>query len=234
LADLFYLFLVPNLKTSKQCLKKPVNCAFLAPISLKGCFTLSSFFFDMKNIFILLLVCCFASNAMTQTSTEKNEMRMRISTARQQNQIDSIFPFDISLRTLDSALVNSQDVFKKNGQATVVAFWLTTCFPCLIELEAYTKEYESWQKTTPFNLIAISTDFPEKFDRIGEIATEKKFPFSTYWDFNREFKEILPGGLNGLPQVFLFDKNGKLVWQHKRFYSGDEKELFAKVREYSN
>jgi cytochrome c biogenesis protein CcmG, thiol:disulfide interchange protein DsbE len=191
------------------------------------------FFFNMKNIHFLLILSFFYQTAIAQSTEDKKEMKMRLSTARQASKIDSIFPFDISLRTLDSTLVNSSEVFKFNEKPTVIAFWLTTCYPCMIELQAYIKEYENWQKTTPFNLVTVSTDFPEKFSKVGKVATDMKFPFPTYWDFNREFKEILPGGLNGLPQVFLFDKKGNLVWQHKRFFSGDEKELFAKVQEYS-
>jgi cytochrome c biogenesis protein CcmG, thiol:disulfide interchange protein DsbE len=190
-------------------------------------------YFNMKNILFLLLLSFSSHQAHAQNAADAQGLKMRISTARQSGKIDSIFPFDITLRNLDSTLTSSGDVFKNNGKPTVIAFWLTTCYPCMIELETYVKEYENWMKTTPFNLVAVSTDFPEKFKKIGQVANEKKFPFPTYWDFNREFKEILPGGLNGLPQVFLFDKDGKLVWQHKRFYYGDEKELFAKVQEYS-
>jgi cytochrome c biogenesis protein CcmG, thiol:disulfide interchange protein DsbE len=185
----------------------------------------------LNTVCVFILLCFGLPNGNSQDNIENKTLRMRISTARQPMHIDSIFPFDISLRTLDSTLVNSKDVMKLNDKPTVIAFWLTTCFPCLIELDAYVKAYEGWQKEMPFNLVSISTDFPERFAIIGKIAQEKKFPFPTYWDFNREYKEILPGGLNGLPQVFLFDKNGKLIWQHKRYFSGDEKELFAKVKE---
>jgi hypothetical protein len=41
----------------------------------------------------------------------------------------------------------------------------------------------------------------------------------------------MPGELNGLPQVFIFDKNGKLAYRHKGFRPGDEVELFEKIKE---
>ncbi|MCB0527818.1 MAG: TlpA family protein disulfide reductase [Saprospiraceae bacterium] len=139
------------------------------------------------------------------------------------------FPFSITLFRTDSTTLPSAQVLKK-GKPTVLAFWLTTCLPCHIELGSYAKNYEAWKKEADFNLFAISIDFQERFAKVQEMTREKKWPFPVYWDAHRAFKNILPGGLNGLPQVFLFDKEGKLVWQHKRYASGDEAELFAQIK----
>lgn len=139
------------------------------------------------------------------------------------------FPFNITLLKPDSTAVNSKTVLK-TGKPTVIAFWLTTCVPCHIELASYSSHFTEWQKQTDFQLVAISIDFQERFSKVKQMAKEKKWPFPVYWDKDRAFKNILPGNLNGLPQVFLFDKNGKLVWQHKKYTPGDEEELFAQVK----
>jgi len=140
------------------------------------------------------------------------------------------FPFNITLLQPDSTTVNTTDLLKKD-KPTVLAFWLTTCMPCQAEFAAYSKNFEAWQQEADFRLLAVSIDFPDRFPKIGQLAKEKKWPFPVYWDNERAFKAVLPGGLNGLPQVFLFDKNGQLVWQHKRYRPGDEAELFAKIKE---
>lgn len=140
------------------------------------------------------------------------------------------FPFHIAMLKPDSTTVNTNDLLKK-GKPTVLAFWLTTCLPCHAELASYAQHFAEWQKEADFRLLAVSIDFPERFPQVKKMAKEKNWPFPVYWDNTRAFKTILPGGLNGLPQVFLFDKNGKLVWQHKKYASGDEAELFAKIRE---
>ncbi len=147
----------------------------------------------------------------------------------QNEQPASPFPFNISLIKPDSSAVNSAAVLK-TGKPTVLAFWLTTCPPCHLELAAYTKNYAEWQKEADFNLVAISMDFPERFAKVQAMVQEKNWPFQVYWDHTRAFKTTLPGGLNGLPQVFLFDKNGALVWQHKKYATGDEAELFAQIK----
>lgn len=149
--------------------------------------------------------------------------------------VDTIFPYNIPLVDIDSTKdMNSKMVLavpKKKQKPTVIAFWLTTCMPCHRELATYTANYEEWQKKANFRMVAISIDFPHRFRQIAEIVREKKFPFEVYWDRDRLFRSVMPGELNGLPQVFIFDKEGKLAWHHKGFRPGDEQEVLAKIME---
>lgn len=152
--------------------------------------------------------------------------------------MDTLFPFNIPLLTIDSSRVlNSKTVMaipkkEKQRKPTVLAFWLTTCVPCHRELDTYTALYPEWKKQANFNLYAISTDFPKNFRSIGRITREKQFPFEVFWDRDHLFRSVMPGGLNGLPQVFIFDKNGKLAYRHKGFRPGDEVRLFEKILEF--
>ncbi len=148
--------------------------------------------------------------------------------AQAQPQPSVAFPFQVTLFTPDSTDIQSDAVLSK-GKVTVLAFWLSTCLPCRIELAAYTAKYAEWQSRADFQLVAISIDFPQRFPQMARAARTSGWAFPAYWDAAQAFKNILPGGLNGLPQVFLFDKNGQLVWQHRRYVTGDEDELFAKI-----
>ncbi len=149
--------------------------------------------------------------------------------AQNQAQPTAPFPFQVTLTQTDSSELDSRKVLT-TGRPTVLAFWLTTCMPCIAEFGAYTKNYADWKKQADFNFVGISLDFPERFKKIAPMAAEKKWPFPVYWDRIRAFKQLLPGGLNGMPQVFLFDKDGKLVWQHKGYSPGMEGELFEKIK----
>jgi len=55
-------------------------------------------------------------------------------------------------------------------------------------------------------------------------------PFPFYWDVNKEFKEILPGGLNGLPQCFVLDKQGNIAFHKRKYSSGDEDLLYEEIK----
>lgn len=150
---------------------------------------------------------------------------------RSAEKIKKSFPFDIPLEDTAKLVYNSEDLFKTNGKPLVVMFWLTTCGPCRQELETLNANFEAWQKQTDFRLLAISTDWEHNWGRFVERVKTEKWKFEAYHDVNNEFYNVLPGELNGLPQVFVFDKNGKIVYQHRRFIVGDEIELLAKIKE---
>lgn len=139
------------------------------------------------------------------------------------------FPFNMVLTRPDSTEINSDQVFVK-GKPTVVAFWLSTCGPCQTELDAYKQHYAEWKKQVDFNLVVVSIDFPQRFRKVGEMADKAQWPFPIYWDRTRFFSGIMPGELNGLPQVFLFDQEGKLIWQHRKYWPGDELALFEQIK----
>lgn len=140
------------------------------------------------------------------------------------------FPFNLSLYKPDSTLVESTAIFSKKNNATLVAFWLTTCFPCANELDAYNSNYEIWKKEYGLEIVAVSMDLAERFRKIEERLVTKKYAFPVFWDRIRAFKTIMPGGLNGYPQVFLFDKNGQLVWRKKGYLQGDELKMLEEVK----
>jgi cytochrome c biogenesis protein CcmG, thiol:disulfide interchange protein DsbE len=145
-------------------------------------------------------------------------------------QPDTIYPYSMQLFTPDSVGAVAATVMPKKGKPIILSFWLTTCYPCRMELDAYTKNYAEWKKQADFEIVAISIDFPQRFAQIGKIVREAGYPFPTFWDMNREFTQIMPGGLNGLPQVFVLDKDGKIVYHHKRYVPGDELEVFKVVK----
>ena len=59
----------------------------------------------------------------------------------------------------------------------------------------------------------------------------EKWAWETFHDVRKEFGSVLPGELNGLPQVFIFDKNGEIAYQKRKYYPGDEDVLFKKIVE---
>lgn len=151
--------------------------------------------------------------------------------ARSKAEIQNAYPYDIDLKDASSKTVKSDQILAKNDKPTVLLFWLTTCFPCSMEMKAIKEKYASWQNEADFNLYAISTDFESNFPKFITKVEENKWPWETYNDVNREFRQILPGGLNGLPQTFVIDKDGEIAYHKRKYKPGDEDILFAKVKE---
>lgn len=141
------------------------------------------------------------------------------------------FPYAIAVKDLYQQSKQSSDILQKEGKPTVLMFWLTTCNPCAKEIRAIHANFEQWQKVVPFHLVAMSEDREENFNAILERTRTERWPFETYWDFNRNFGALMPGNLNGLPQTFIFNKNGKLTWSKRGYLPGDESVFFEKIKE---
>ena len=159
------------------------------------------------------------------------------STAQNQKELihdPTIFPFDLTLQDADGKQYRSSEVFKKNGKPTVLFFWLTTCKPCHMKLSAIAPLYPNWIKEADFNTYAISGDLPRNHQKFAQQTKSKNWQWETYLDVDRKFRELLPGNLNGYPQTFIFDEDGKLVYQDKRYRPGDEHRLFAKIKSITN
>lgn len=144
--------------------------------------------------------------------------------------IPTDYPYSIDLKTPDGEVINSSKIFKQNGKPSVVMFWLTTCYPCGKELIAIKEKFPQWQEEADFNLYAISTDFPKNAEKFVSRVKSGGWAFEAYHDYTRQFMKVMPGGLNGLPQVFVFDKNGDIVYHKRKYSPGDEDILFAKVK----
>ncbi|MBK7345246.1 MAG: TlpA family protein disulfide reductase [Saprospiraceae bacterium] len=151
-------------------------------------------------------------------------------TARPVAEIKTTYPYDIELKQADGTLVRSDQVFPMNGKPTILLFWLTTCYPCRMELETLKENVPIWSKETDFNLIAISTDFEKNFGSFTQRVKDGQWPWSAYNDLHREFSRFLPGGLNGLPQTFVLNGSGEIVYHKRKFRPGDEVALYEAIK----
>ncbi|MCF8236915.1 MAG: peroxiredoxin family protein [Saprospiraceae bacterium] len=180
-------------------------------------------------VFGLLALNLFAQEG-EETALNAHTPNYIMDTARPAVDILSVYPYDIELKRADGTLITSDQVFPNNGKPTVLLFWLTTCFPCRMELEALKKGVPEWLKESDFNIVAISTDFEKNFDAFTRRVEESQWPWMAYNDVHREFSRILPGGLNGLPQTFILDGTGEIVYHKRKYRPGDEEALHAAIR----
>lgn len=173
-------------------------------------------------------------NKVDMSEVMKNPQRrpVRRSTARPKDQMVQEFPYDIDLKTAEGKVLKSNDVFNSD-KPTVLMFWLTTCMPCRYEMKAIKEKFPQWKEEADFNMYAISTDFERNYEAFVKMTTENAWEWETYNDVNREFRNVMPGELNGLPQTFVLDKDGKIVYHKRKWKPGDEDVMFDKVKSLS-
>ena len=186
----------------------------------------------MNKILIVALLFC-TSYLTAQNPEIKNGAPTLAFSPRPDEKVKKEFPFDIPITDKQGLITNSAKALPSDGKPLVVFFWMTTCGPCRAELTAIKGKYEAWQKEAPFKMVAVSIDFPTRHDAFKERVQIEGWQWEAYHDWNREFTAVMPGNLNGVPQVFLFDKNGKIVYTTRKYIGGEEDELFAKIKEMS-
>jgi cytochrome c biogenesis protein CcmG, thiol:disulfide interchange protein DsbE len=165
-----------------------------------------------------------------ETPLQSRQPSYVMDTARPAAQINADYPHDIQLLHPSGDTVSSAEVLP-TGKPVMLLFWLTTCYPCRMELEALAKVWPQWKDSLDFELVAISTDFARNYPAFLERVAEQQWPWPAYVDLNREFSRILPGGLNGLPQTFFLDAGGQIRGHKRKFRPGDEAELFRMLQE---
>lgn len=156
-----------------------------------------------------------------------------IDQARPKSKINGVFPYDIDLKNIKGEVAKSSEIISDTDKPTVLLFWLTTCYPCRMELDAIKKVYKDWTSETDFNMVVISTDFQKNYQNFVDRVKEENWDWTTYHDTRREFRHVMPGGLNGLPQVFVIDSKGEIVYHKRRYYTGDEHKLYEAVKKAS-
>ncbi len=135
------------------------------------------------------------------------------------------FPFDIDVRVTEDKIANTKEIFKNRKKPVVLSFWLTTCAPCFAKFNAFSKRYDDMKSEIDFDYYAISIDYPDNEAAVFSSAVENNWPFPILHDLNREFRRALPGGLNGMPQTFVYDTDGNLVLHQKKGESLDFNQL---------
>jgi peroxiredoxin len=126
------------------------------------------------------------------------------------------------LKTLDGEAVNTAD-FLKDGKITVVSFWATWCSPCKRELDAISDYYEEWQEDYDVQLIAITIDNQRSLAKVPATIETKGWEYIILSDANQDLMRKL--NFQTIPQTFLLDREGNIVYTHNGYNSGDEFEL---------
>lgn len=129
---------------------------------------------------------------------------------------------NVVLKKLTGETVNIQE-YAKSGKVTVLSFWATWCSPCKRELDALTELYPEWQEKYDIEILAITIDDARALSKVRPIVEQQGWPFEILSDVNQELMEAL--NFQTVPQSFVINKNGEIVYEHSGYQPGDEYEL---------
>ena len=111
----------------------------------------------------------------------------------------------------------------------VVSFWFVTCKFCIEEMDAISEVFEEWTEEKPFRFIGVCTDDTRSLAKAKALVKGRGWDnFQFAFDVNKELTRAM--NVTSCPYVFLYDKNGKLVYSHMGYSPGDEDVLFEKIK----
>jgi len=128
----------------------------------------------------------------------------------------------VDLKTLDGKIVNT-DEFSNNKQITIISFWATWCTPCKRELDIYHDLYEDWVEAYDLEIVAITIDNARQLAKVKPLVAQKGWEFTVLSDVNEDLKNQL--NFEYVPQTYILDKEGNIVFNHTGFAPGDEYEM---------
>lgn len=130
---------------------------------------------------------------------------------------------DLYGKSIDASTLNNE------GKPFVIDFWATWCNPCIRELTNINKVYDKWQQETGVKIYAVSIDDSRTAKKVSQFVKGRGWKFDVFLDENSDLKRAMNAGPP--PQTYLFDGNGKLVWQHSGYAEGNEEKLYNKIKE---
>lgn len=142
---------------------------------------------------------------------------------------NDLFP-SVELKSLDGKTVNT-DEFINDGKLTVVSFWATWCSPCKRELDAIADIYPDWQEDYDVDLVAITIDNSRQLTKVPGIVSSKNWDYTVLSDSKQKLQRAL--NFETIPQTFLLDKDGKIVYSHNGYNPGDEDHLEEIIAQYA-
>ena len=111
----------------------------------------------------------------------------------------------------------------------VISLWMTTCKPCLMELDATAEALIDWEGAELPRIYAVSIDDSRSLQRAIALSKGRDWEGLTpLFDPNGNLRRAL--NVNEVPQVFLVDKDGKLIYTHIGYRPGDEQELLSRLK----
>lgn len=115
-----------------------------------------------------------------------------------------------------------------NGKITVVSFWATWCAPCKRELDAVGELLPEWKEKYDVEVVAITLDNSRGLAKVPAMVQSKGWEYVILSDSKQQLQQAL--GFQSIPQSFLVDAEGNIVYSHTGYSPGDEFELEDEIK----
>lgn len=115
-----------------------------------------------------------------------------------------------------------------NKSVVVVTFWSSTCKYCIEEIDALGEALTD-RHDISCRIACVSVDDSRSISRAKAMVKSHDWDdFTLLYDRNRDFYRSL--NVVYIPQLFIYDKNGKQIYSHTGYSAGDELEIIKVIK----
>jgi len=139
-----------------------------------------------------------------------------------QQQVPSTEIKDLKGQTVDIASFVGQD------KVTILTFWASWCAPCKKELDNIADLYPDWQADYDVELVAVTIDASQDISKAKNLVASKAWEYTILSDPNQSLLRAL--NFQTIPQTFLVNKKGEIVYAHSGYLDGDEYALEEEIK----
>ena len=133
---------------------------------------------------------------------------------------------NVTIKNLEGKDVNIAKL-SNNGKPFVITFWATWCGPCIKEHNALDEVYPDWKAETGVKIFAVSIDDSRTTAKVKPFVDGKGWDFEVLLDVNKDLARAM--NVSNPPHTFLFDGDGKIVYQHTGYVDGSEEDLYEEI-----
>jgi cytochrome c biogenesis protein CcmG/thiol:disulfide interchange protein DsbE len=112
------------------------------------------------------------------------------------------------------------------GNYVLVDFWAITCKSCVEGLDAMKEIYEAF-KERGLIFLAITEDGPRNISKVPGFVKGHQWEYTILYDTNQEVKDLF--GIQAIPETYIVDPEGYIVYRHRGFKKGDEEDIREKL-----
>lgn len=114
------------------------------------------------------------------------------------------------------------------GSYVVVDFWAITCKSCVEGLDAMKDIYAEF-KERGLIFLAIDEDGPRNISKVPGFVNGHQWEYTVLYDTDQEVKDLF--GIQAIPETYIIDPDGFIVYRHRGFKEGDEEDIEEKLEE---
>lgn len=167
----------------------------------------------MKNLFFILVILGFFIACSDDQENKGENLNAQADSTPSFTQGDKL-DFSLEMLNGDSLLIKADDgkvSFNTRNRATLFVFFTTWCAPCIAEIPHLNKLQEKYKDE--FKIVGVLLE-DKNSEELKNFSEKNKISYElANGENNYLFAKVL-GGVNGIPAMFLYAKNGSLVNQY--------------------